>query len=108
MEQENEASFTGMERERFLVIEVDKLGKLPATVDELVEQLLLYPEAVNFNQLGGPDEYFVLKIKDEFARSALVAYARSAILGGMVRLGQRVSHIAERAGLLSVFRKRPD
>ncbi len=54
------------------------------------------------------NEHFVLMLKDQYARAALMAYAQSAMEDGEKEYALDVMMLANRAGSLSKFCKRPD
>ncbi len=93
---------------KYIVIKVDDLNFKPTTAETLAIGILANPHAVRFGKAGNPDEFFVIMLKDECARDALVAYARKAAEIGLEVLGQSVQKLAERAGFMSKFRKLPD
>lgn len=80
----------------------------PDTPQELARLILKHPEAILQNEEGSDDEHFVIMLKDVHARHGLQAYARSAWGNGQRKLGEMVSCLAERAGILSKFCKKPD
>lgn len=93
---------------KYIVIKVEDLNFRPTTSETLAIGILANPHSVKFGRPGEQDEFFVLMLKDECAREALVAYARKAISIGLVNLGRAVQTLAERAGFMSLFCKRAD
>jgi len=93
---------------KYIVIKVDELNFRPRSAETLAIGILANPKAVKFGRVGEADEFFVIMLKDECARDALIAYARKACEIGLVKFGQAVQNLAERAGFLSKFCKLPD
>lgn len=65
----------------------------------------------DFVEYGFPkrqDEFFVIKLQDQNARAALLAYAEEAKKNGDDQLACEVNELADRAGELSEFVKNPD
>lgn len=69
--------------------------------------------------VGHPDEFFVIKLRDEFANSALAGYADAVMDAGqkepdlakakeLAQWALEVQALGHRAGPLSPFCKRPD
>jgi len=86
------------------------LRKLPGdlrTPQELADAILAHPEAVEWGCVGEQDEFFVIKLKDKYANSALHAYAQAAMADDP-EYADAVSQMTDRAGLNSPFCKRPD
>lgn len=81
---------------------------VPTNAVDLAELIKVHPEAVIFNKEDDPDEFFVIMLKDKFARSAIIQYARAAALYGRRQLGSFVQSLAERAGHMSKYCKDPD
>lgn len=57
---------------------------------------------------GGRNEFFVLMLKDRFARRPLLAYAMEAAGAGETEYALDVGELADRAGDRSPHRKDPD
>lgn len=57
---------------------------------------------------GNKDEFFVIKLRDEFGQGALVEYANAASAMGEKAYAMDILELAERAGPKSPFCKRPD
>ena len=53
-------------------------------------------------------EFFVVRLKDEYAAAALAAYAERAINDGHSEYGDEIVELAMRAGPNSPFCKKPD
>lgn len=87
------------------------LRKLPGaridTAQDLAAAILANPEAVEFGRIGGPDEFWVIKLKDRHAQEALTAYAVSASADDL-EYAVAVEQLASRAGPDSPFCKKPD
>ena len=93
---------------KYLVINVTKLDQVPTSIEELITQIKLHPESVHLNaREGNREECFVIKLKDQYARAALVAYAESAYRDDP-EYSEEVRSLACRAGLFSPWCKRPD
>lgn len=101
-----------LNEKKYIVIETKYFEafneKYPETPEELARLILKHPEAVLHYQPNTEEEFFVIKLKDTFARPALQAYARNAVIFNLRTLGQAVSRLAERAGLMSKHEKFPD
>ncbi len=92
---------------KYVVINTRKMDTKPRTVDELIEQLKKHPEAVEFGAVGSEDEFFVIKLKDKYAASALTAYSLASATELPV-FATEVSELALRAGRNNPFCKTPD
>lgn len=92
---------------KYIVINAQKFPEPPQTVDELVQAIKAYPESVEFNEVGSENESFVIKLKDENADSALVAYA-SAASHKDPEYACDVAELAMRSGQYHPFCKTPD
>lgn len=53
-------------------------------------------------------EFFVIRLKDEYAKSALEAYARAAYDDGNTEWAGEIEQLCNRSGPNSLWRKRPD
>ena len=62
---------------------------------------------IDFGYVGSPDEFFVLKLHDLYALPALIGYAAGAKEDDP-EYSREVLGLANRAGVLSPHRKRPD
>lgn len=69
--------------------------------------LNLRTNQVQWGLVGEEDEFFVIKLKDKYARDALLAYARAAYADD-IDWSMEVADLAERAGAQSPFCKAPD
>lgn len=56
---------------------------------------------------GTPEEFFVIKLKDEFSKAALLAYAQAAEATDP-EYAKDIRELAARAGADSPFCKKPD
>lgn len=56
----------------------------------------------------GPNEHFVLMLKDKYARAALLAYAQAAAEDGQTLYAKDVTDLANRAGPCHDLCKKPD
>jgi hypothetical protein len=57
---------------------------------------------------GGPNEHFVMMLKDKYSRVALMAYAEAAAKDGEKEYAQDVMELANRAGHMHPLCKMPD
>lgn len=62
---------------------------------------------IDFGHVGAPDEFFVIKLRDLHALPALASYSRSASLDDP-EYSREVLGLANRAGVLNPYRKKPD
>lgn len=58
--------------------------------------------------IGEKNEHFVLMLKDQYSRAALMAYAEAAQKDGETEYAKDVMELADRAGPCSPFVKKPD
>ncbi len=65
------------------------------------------PEAIEMGLVGAKDEFFVIKLKDKYARAAMLAYASAAQADDPEWAGE-VRDLADRASEYSRFCKAPD
>ena len=63
---------------KYIVIRTDVFDEVPTTVEALLEAIQQHPESVEFGKVGDPNEFFVIKLKDENADAALIGYASAA------------------------------
>lgn len=85
----------------------DLSGKALTAVEDALDTL----SAHGLLQWGRPhteSEFFVLKLRDQFAEPALVMYAHTAMLHGDKEYAREVKELADRSGTRSPFCKRPD
>lgn len=68
---------------------------------------LLDAGVLEYGKPGSAEEFFVIKLRDEFAEPALVLYANTAMLGGEKEYARDVMALANRSAR-SPHRKRPD
>lgn len=59
------------------------------------------------SELGSPDEFFVIKLRDQFAEQALISYAQGAYDYDK-EYSKDVLEMSERSGLHSPYCKLPD
>ena len=93
---------------KYALINLRKIPGDPRTAEELAAAILANPECVEFGEVGGPDEFFVLKLKDLFADSGLLGYSHRARIEGETEYAQQVFGLARRSGRLNPWCKRPD
>lgn len=87
------------------------LKKITPDISDEVKQAIAVLEAAGLIEYGLPgteEEFFVLKLKDRFSRSALLAYAEEADKSGDVELAEGVFGLSATAGVNSPFCKFPD
>lgn len=65
-------------------------------------------KVVTEDGVGERNEHFVLMLKDRYTRAALLAYAAEADKDGETEYAKDVMELADRAGPLSPFAKKPD
>lgn len=94
-------------KNKFAVINMRKIPGNPQTPAELAAAILANPECVEFGRVGEPDEFFVVKLKDQYADHALHAYGTAARKDDP-EYGVDVLTLARRAGTNSPFCKHPD
>ena len=92
---------------KYAVINLRKIPGNPQTAEALAAAILANPECVEFGHRNAPDEFFVIKLKDAFAKNALIAYADAA-QPTEPRYAQQVFELAHRAGESHLLCKRPD
>jgi len=92
---------------KYAVINLRKLPGDPRTAAELVAAILANPECVEFGAVGQPDEFWLLKLKDKYAKPALEAYA-AAVGYEDPEYADAVWELSRRAGKSSPFCKNPD
>lgn len=96
---------------KYAIINLRKITTAdPRTPQELAAAILAHPEAVEFGAVGSPDEFWLIKLKDVYARSALQAYANAIRFDpkGDAEYEAEVSMMAERSGQMHPLCKRPD
>lgn len=92
---------------KYALIGLRKIPGDPRTPQELAAAILANPECVEFGEAGGPNEFFVIKLKDENADAGLYGYAGKAIRKDPEYAGE-VAEMAARSGHNSPFCKAPD
>lgn len=97
---------------KYAVINLRKLPTSPNTPEELAAAILANPECVEFGRPGDPDEFFVIKLKDQYADKALEAYANEVFYESEsteeTEYAQRVTNLAMRSGIRHPLCKKPD
>lgn len=63
---------------------------------------------IDWGDVGSKDEFFVIKLCDEFSQNALLQYSLTANVEGLREYAQDVLEMAKRAGADSPFCKKPD
>lgn len=92
---------------KYIVINTNKFTERPKTVEELIDAIKSHPDSVEFCKVGDPNEFFVLKLKDENADAALMAYA-SSISEKDAEFSVDVCELALRSGKYHPLCKEPD
>lgn len=92
---------------KYALISLRKIPGDPRTPQELAAAILANPECVEFSEVGGPNEFFAIKLKDENADAGLYGYAGKAIMKDPEYAGE-VAEMAARSGHNSPFCKAPD
>lgn len=70
--------------------------------------LNLRKNVIEWGEQFGPDEFFVIKLKDKYAQAALLAYAQAAREDGEHEWAREIEKMASRSGEASPFCKKPD
>jgi hypothetical protein len=63
---------------------------------------------IEWGEPGAEGEFFVIKLRDEYAQGALARYAMNAMGAGDGDLAVDVFALAERSGIYNPFCKKPD
>jgi hypothetical protein len=92
---------------KYALINMRKIEGDPRTPQELAAAILKNPEAVEFGATGTEGEFFVIKLKDQFADEGLGAYGEAAWPHDR-EYGEAVLELSRRAGPNSPFCKKPD
>lgn len=94
-------------KDKYAVINLRKIPGNPQTAEALAAAIRDNPECVEFGHPNQPDEFFVIKLKDAFAKNALLAYADAA-QPYAPRYALEVGELARRAGENHPLCKKPD
>jgi hypothetical protein len=97
----------GSDTGKYILIRKDKFSEPPETVEELIEAIKTHPDSVEFGRVGDPNEFFVIKLKDENADAALIGYA-SAVADKDPEFASDVAELALRSGKYHPCCKTPD
>lgn len=92
---------------KYALINMRKIDGDPRTPEELAAAILAHPEAVEWGETGGDNEFWLIKLKDQYAQAALVAYAEAAAADD-IEFAAEVERLAMRAGPDHPLCKRPD
>lgn len=92
---------------KYALINLRKIEGNPQTAEELAAAILKNPECVEFGRVGEQDEFFVIKLKDEYAPDGLRGYGARAWASD-AEYGSKVLDLARRSGKNSPFCKKPD
>ncbi len=95
---------------KYAIVNMRKIEGNPCTPQELAAAILANPEAVEFGAVGDPNEFWLIKLKDQYAEGALNGYANSIRHDpkGDAEYESEVRKLAERSGPHHPLRKRPD
>lgn len=93
---------------KYAVINLRRIPTNPQTPQELAAAILANPECVEFGRVGDPDEFFLIKLKDQYAFPTLEKYAEVAYQSGDVEYAQQISKMAHRSGVYHPNCKKPD
>lgn len=77
------------------------------TKEELAKAIMENPECLNLGEVGTPDEFFPILLKDAFAQNALQMYAKDAHKHDK-EYGVEIQEMVNRSGVNSPFMKIPD
>ena len=81
-------------------------GDLPKSVKDALD-LLIYEQLIDFGEVNTESEFFVVRLKDRYARAALDAYAAAAFEIDS-EWSREVKELAKRSGLANQWCKDPD
>jgi len=104
-------NINGTGRGKYGLINNRKLSELIGPNDKAAKAAIAFLEHFGIIEWGEPGtegEFFVIKLRDEFAEPALFGYAKGAHNGGEVAYASEVAQLALRAGRHSPFCKKPD
>lgn len=92
---------------KYAVINLRKIPSDPRNAEELANAIKSNPECVEFGVVGEKDEFWLIKLRDRFAKDALIAYADATALFDL-EYSEAVREIAFRSGINNPFCKDPD
>lgn len=92
---------------KYAIVNLRKVDGNPKSAQDLVEAISKNPESVEFGKTNSPDEFWVIKLKDKYATTALQAYA-DAIRVDDPDFAAEVDEMVKRSGPNSPFCKTPD
>lgn len=92
---------------KYALINLRKIDGDPRTPQDMAVSIRANPESVEFGIAGESDEFWLIKLKDKYAATALRAYADAAQADDPEYANQ-VRDMAMRAGPNSPFCKSPD
>lgn len=92
---------------KYALINLRKIDGDPRTPQDMAAAIVKQPDAVQFGIVGEPDEFWLIKLKDKYAATALLAYADAAEADDPEYASQ-VREMVKRAGPSSPFCKAPD
>lgn len=92
---------------KYALINLRRIPGDPRTPEALAAAILANPKCVEFGEAYGPSEFWLTKLKDQYAEPALRAYVRAAMEDDPEYASQ-VEELANRAGHYSPFCSKPD
>lgn len=95
---------------KYAIVKMRVLHALPPTIRKEADVALLYLASLGLIESPAPkseEEFFVIRLRDQYAAVALDAYATAAATYDPEYAGE-VQTLADRAGPRSPFCKRPD
>jgi hypothetical protein len=95
---------------KYALINLRKIPTNPSTPHELAAAILANPEAVEFGTVGTPNEFWLIKLKDQYAANALFGYAAAVASDpdGDAQYYTEVMEMAHRSGPMHPLCNRPD
>lgn len=93
---------------KYALVNLRKIEGNPQTAEELAAAILKNPEAVEFGRVGEQDEFFVIKLKDEYAQAALSEYGHKAWADGDEVYARQIYEMSSRSGPNHPHCKKPD
>ena len=94
---------------KYALLNIEKYidATAPKTLETIISTIHKNPKIIEFGVPHSPDEFFVIKLKDKYARYALLAYAYAAETDDP-EYAAEVRYLADRAGTCSSYCKTPD
>lgn len=79
----------------------------PKTLETVIKAIHKNPKIIEFGLPHSQEEFFVIKLKDKYACAALTAYAYAAEIDDQ-EYADEIKELAKRAGINSLYCKKPD